>query len=76
MLQIYPPGEGLAKQLTSPILWQKCMEPRRVNTQPAFYIESPGRVLTGLMRRIHRKTRVVNVSSLQAIEKLLEQAAV
>jgi [acyl-carrier-protein] S-malonyltransferase len=36
-----------------------------------FYEIGPGRVLTGLMRRIDRKINVVNVSSLQAIEGLL-----
>ena len=41
-----------------------------------FYEIGPGRVLTGLMRRIHRKTKVVNVSTLQALEELLERAPV
>jgi [acyl-carrier-protein] S-malonyltransferase len=36
-----------------------------------FYEIGPGRVLSGLMRRIDRKINVVNVSSLQAIEGLL-----
>jgi [acyl-carrier-protein] S-malonyltransferase len=35
-----------------------------------FYEIGPGRVLTGLMRRISRKTKVVNVSNLQAIKQL------
>jgi [acyl-carrier-protein] S-malonyltransferase len=35
-----------------------------------FYEIGPGRVLTGLMRRINRKIKVVNISTLQAIEKL------
>jgi [acyl-carrier-protein] S-malonyltransferase len=33
-------------------------------------------ILTGLMKRIKRKTKVVNVSSYKAIKELLEQAAV
>jgi [acyl-carrier-protein] S-malonyltransferase len=36
-----------------------------------YYEIGPGRVLTGLMRRINRKIRVVNISTLQAIEELL-----
>jgi [acyl-carrier-protein] S-malonyltransferase len=35
-----------------------------------FYEIGPGRVLTGLMRRINRKTKVVNISSLQSIREL------
>ncbi|MHC4464382.1 MAG: ACP S-malonyltransferase [Planctomycetota bacterium] len=63
-------AEGLIKQLTCPILWQKCMEKVLADGAEKFYEIGPGRVLTGLMRRINRKTRVVNVSSLQSIKEL------
>jgi [acyl-carrier-protein] S-malonyltransferase len=36
-----------------------------------FYEIGPGRVLTGLMRRINRKTKVVNVSTLDAIKDII-----
>ena len=65
-------AEGLAKQLTSPILWQQCMERLLADGVEEFYEIGPGRVLTGLMRRIHRKTRVTNISSLPAFRALLE----
>ncbi len=63
-------ADGLAKQLTSPILWQKCMERLLADGVEKFYEIGPGRVLTGLMRRIHRKTKVTNLSNLQALEEL------
>ena len=63
--------EGLAKQLTCPIFWQKSMERLLADGVEKFYEIGPGRVLTGLMRRINRKTKVVNVSSLQTMEELL-----
>lgn len=66
-------AKGLINQLTCPILWQKCMERLLTDGVEKFYEIGPGRVLTGLMRRINRKIKVVNVSTLQAIEKLLEQ---
>jgi len=66
-------ADGLARQLTSPILWQKCMERLLADGVERFYEIGPGRVLTGLMRRIHRKTRVVNVSNLESVQKLLDQ---
>ncbi len=69
-------AEGLTKQLTSPILWQQCMERLLADGVEKFYEIGPGRVLTALMRRINRKTKVVNVSSLQAIRGLLEQTPV
>lgn len=63
--------EGLVKQLTCPILWQRCMERLLADGIEIFYEIGPGRVLTGLMRRINRKTKVINLSSLQAIKELL-----
>ncbi len=63
--------EGLTNQLTCPILWQKCMERLIGDGVEEFYEIGPGRVLTGLMRRINRKIKVVNISTLQAIEEML-----
>jgi len=64
-------AEGLTKQLTYPILWQKCMERLVADRVELFYEIGPGRVLTGLMRRISRKTKVVNVSTLDAIKDII-----
>lgn len=64
--------EGLTKQLTCPILWQKCMERLLADGVEKFYEIGPGRVLTGLMKRINRKTKVVNVSSLDTINDLVK----
>ncbi len=65
-------AQGLVKQLTCPILWQKCMEKLLVDGIEDFYEIGPGKVLTGLMRRINRKTKVINISSLNAVQKLLK----
>jgi len=62
--------QGMVKQLTNPILWQKCMERLLADGVEKFYEIGPGRVLTGLMKRINRKTQIVNVSSLKAIKEL------
>lgn len=65
-------AQGLVKQLTCPILWQKCMERLIAEDVEKFYEIGPGRVLTGLMKRINRKIRVINVSSLEAVNELLK----
>jgi [acyl-carrier-protein] S-malonyltransferase len=66
-------SKGLIKQLTSPILWQKCME-RLINEGiEQFYEIGPGRVLTGLMKRINRKAQITNISSAQSIREFLKQ---
>jgi len=63
-------SQGLVKQLTQPVLWQKCMERLLGEGVEKFYEIGPGRVLTGLMRRINRKTKVVNISGPEAIKDL------
>jgi [acyl-carrier-protein] S-malonyltransferase len=65
--------EGLTCQLTGPILWQKCMERLLADGAEEFYEIGPGRVLTGLMKRIHRKAKVTNVSDLSSLKALLEK---
>jgi [acyl-carrier-protein] S-malonyltransferase len=63
--------EGLQQQLTSPILWQKCMERLIADGVDEFYEIGPGKVLTGLMRRISRKANMVNISDLTSLQKLV-----
>lgn len=61
---------GLVKQLIEPILWQSCMERLLADGVENFYEIGPGRVLTGLMKRIHRRTKVVNLSTWDALQSL------
>lgn len=63
---------GLVTQLVAPILWQKCMEKLLAEGVEDFYEIGPNRVLTGLMRRINRKTKVKNISDLASLQKVLE----
>jgi [acyl-carrier-protein] S-malonyltransferase len=64
-------AKGLTKQLTQAILWQKCMERLIADGVEKFYEIGPGRVLTGLMRRINRKIRVVNISNVEALTAIV-----
>jgi [acyl-carrier-protein] S-malonyltransferase len=66
--------EGLTRQLTSPILWQKCMERLLADGVETFYEIGPGRVLTGLMKRINRKTKVTNVGDLGSVQAMAGRA--
>lgn len=62
--------DGLKRQLTQPILWQKCVERLLADGVDTFYEIGPGKVLTGLMKRINRKANIVNISSAGAIGEL------
>lgn len=67
--------ELLVEQLTSPVRWVECVESMRA-TQPDAWLEvGPGKVLTGLMRRIDRSTVVHAIGGsedLEAIQALME----
>ncbi len=52
----------LVEQLISPVYWQKCIERLIKDGVEEFYEIGPGRVLTGLMKRINRKIKVINVN--------------
>jgi len=67
---------GLTEQLSSPILWQKCMQKLIDQGVEKFYEIGPGRVLTGLMKRIDRKKKVVNISTADSINGLLSKVDV
>ena len=63
---------GLVKQLIQPILWQKCMEKLLAEGVEYFYEIGPGRVLTGLMKRINRRTKVTNISTAESLQTFLD----
>ncbi len=60
----------LLAQLTSPVRWQQCMEKLLENGVETFYEIGPGRVLAGLMRRIHRRADFTSLKDAASIEKL------
>ena len=66
--------ELLIRQLTEPVLWADSMGALRgVDESPALEV-GPGKVLTGLMRRIDRSARVTPVGDLPALAAWLEGA--
>jgi [acyl-carrier-protein] S-malonyltransferase len=50
--------------MTSPVQWQRSVETLRARGVDAVIEFGPGRVLTGLVRRIDRSIAVRNVSDL------------
>ena len=59
--------ESLRRQVTEPVLWQRCIE-RMIEAGVDRFLEvGPGRVLTGLMRKINRKVSAVSVNTVESI---------
>lgn len=54
--------ERLVEQICQPVRWQRCVQ-RLISDGFERFVEiGPGRVLTGLMRKIDRKKEAVNIS--------------
>lgn len=60
--------KSLAAQVTSPVLWQKCAEKLVADGAERMIEFGPGRVLTGLMKKISRRFPIQNVSTAETIE--------
>jgi [acyl-carrier-protein] S-malonyltransferase len=65
-------ADKLLAQLVSPVRWQQSMEALLADGVERFFEIGPGRVLAGLMRRIHRRANFTSVNSQTAVEKLAE----
>lgn len=64
--------ENLFKQLTSPVLWQMSMENMIANGFEQFYEIGPGKVLTGLLKRINRQVPCKPIGTVEQIKSLGE----
>jgi [acyl-carrier-protein] S-malonyltransferase len=53
--------EGLATQVTQGVRWEESMRRMLADGYDAFYEIGPGRVLTGLLKRIDRKTPCTSI---------------
>jgi len=62
----------LVKQLTHPVRWHQSMRKLIADGVKGFYEIGPGKVLTGLMKRIDRGLPVRNLNTLEALEELGE----
>jgi len=60
----------LADQLTHPVRWQASMEWLIAEGVERFIEIGPGRILTGLLKKISRRTPVVNVSTADSLSAL------
>jgi len=64
--------DRLTRQLTHPVLWQRCVERMMTEGARHFVEIGPGRVLTGLLRKIRREVTVTNISTMDGLHSAVE----
>lgn len=76
--QPYPTQESgtrqlLVDQVVNSVLWEDCVK-NMIQAGAKIFLEvGPGRVLTGLMRRIDRNVEATSISDLRSIESFVEK---
>lgn len=76
----YPPGQApvqdlLTEQVVSPVLWEDCVRAMLAENPDIFVEIGPGKVLTGLLKRIDRSAKGINLDSLESILAFAEGSA-
>jgi [acyl-carrier-protein] S-malonyltransferase len=58
---------SLYRQVINPVMWQACIERMMADGCDAFWEIGPNRHLTGMMRKINRKMKAVNLSGADSL---------
>ncbi len=64
----------LFQQVHNPVRWQACVERMIADGCDLFWEVGPNRVLTGLMRKINRQVKSINISTAERLEAAKEQS--
>ena len=64
--------ELLKNQVSSSVMWQQSMEKMLENGVDTFVEIGPGKTLAGFMKRIKKDVRMMNISTVEDIEKAVE----
>jgi len=67
------PKELLAKQVNHPVLWQKTIENMITDGFDTFIEVGPGKILSGLIKKINSDVRIFNISDIQSLENTAEE---
>ncbi len=66
---------NLLKQLYSPVLWTKSVQTLATNDVSLIVECGPGKVLSGLNKRIHESAQLFNLNNRESIENLIQALA-
>ena len=62
----------LKRQISSSVLWRQSIEQMRTAGADLFLELGPGKTLSGFLRKIDRSVKVINIETIQDLEKLKE----
>jgi [acyl-carrier-protein] S-malonyltransferase len=60
--------DGLVRQVSAPVLWVQCVERLASQGAGTFVETGPGTVLSGLIKKMARDARVLNVEDLESLD--------
>lgn len=67
--------QHLADQVVRPVLWEECVQTMKQSAPEKFIEIGPGKVLSGLLRRIDRSQTGANVSTMDDIRSMVKASA-
>lgn len=67
--------DALVRQVASPVRWQELIEAMLADSIETFIEVGPGKVLSGLIRGIHKGARVLRVDGPEAVETVARELA-
>jgi [acyl-carrier-protein] S-malonyltransferase len=65
--------KSLVLQLSRPVLWEDCIKTIFASGADTFIETGPGKVLSGLIKRIEPSARIFNVENIESLNKTLSE---
>ncbi len=63
----------LINQVSSSVLWEKCVETMLQQGVDTFVEIGPGKVLSGFIKKINKDVKVLNVENIESLNKTIEE---
>jgi [acyl-carrier-protein] S-malonyltransferase len=65
--------KSLVRQLSQSVLWENCVKTAFSSGTDTFVEVGPGKVLSGLIKRIEPSARILNVENVETLDKTIAE---
>ena len=65
--------KSLVRQMSRPVLWEDCVRAMALSGVGAFVEVGPGKVLSGLIKRIEPSAKILNVENMETLDKAVAE---